>query len=112
MRVMADVALLAARVLRHLDLWLGPGSPRHGLVALGAKFHRVRGDGQLAVLGMTLRCAMAHFTDHGLVASGRPLCMARGVAALAIARRLVDRFLSCDFGNRVGAIVTEPVKRI
>ena len=112
MRVMADGALLAARVLGYLDLRLGFGSSRHGLVTLGAKLHRVGGDGQLAVLRMTLSRAVAHFTDNGLVAAGRPLRTALGVAALAIARSLVHRFLRGDFSNRVGAVVPEAVIRI
>jgi hypothetical protein len=38
--------------------------------------------------------------------------MALGVTVLAIIRRLQHRFLGCDFGNRIGAVMAEAVEGI
>ena len=112
MRVMADVALLAACMRCHLDLRLRNRPSGHGLMAQGAKFHRVCGNLQLAVLRMAHGRAMTHLAHDALVAARGPLRAALGVAAMAITRGLVDRFLRGDFDNGVGAVVAEAVERV
>src|SRR3990172_1603530 len=61
---------------------------------------------------MALGRAMTHFAGHRLVVVGRPLRMTFTMTALAITRRLVRRFLSGDFRDRVGAVMTVSVERV
>src|ERR1035437_3837229 len=112
MRIMANRALLAIRVFRHIYLRLSTGSSRHGFMALGAQFHRIRWNRKLAVLRMPLGRTMTYFADHSLVTAGRPLRVALGVTALAITWCLVDGFLGRNFRDGIGTIVTKSIERI
>jgi len=112
MGVVTDLALLPAGVLGDLDLRLRARPPRHGLMAQGAKLYRIRGNRQLAFLGVALGRAMADFAGHRLVVVGGPLRVAFAVASLAVACRLVDRFLGGNFGDCSGAVVAELIKRV
>jgi len=96
----------------HLNLRLRYWPSRHGFMALRAQFHRCPRGWAVCLLGMTLGRAMANLAGDALVVAGGPLRAALGVAAVAIARSLVDGFLGGDLRNRVGPVVTEAVERI